>query len=1770
MLHARSSFRIILFILVSLLITNFAIFAQTDKGSLLKFVEVETGAEIHSIPGLDGARSIVNSSDDKFVYIAGYVSDDISVFSRDLSSGDLTYIARYQNNTGIIAGLDAPRYIALSPDGNNLYVAAYVSDAVVVFDRNSNTGELTYLETHFNDDISLPGLNGALDIKVSPDNEHVYVTGYVSDAVVVFDRNTSTGRLSYVETIGNDYKWNTFELPTSGNTAFADVFSIDANTVWIIGENDLLIKTADGGGSWESYSIGTGRSLNAVFFVDADNGWIVGSDDTIIKSTDGGSSWGSQNPNLGNDFYGVHFFNGTTGWVVGSGGIILKTTDGSSWNTQTSNTSEDLFGVFFTDANNGWAVGNNGTILATVDGGDNWAVKTSGTSVELRGIHFTSSTVGWVSGNESTVLKTTNGGTDWTAQTIPIASDGKLWDIYFADSNKGWAVGNVGEFNNSIQSAIVYTADGGTTWTTQIHPFDRGLKGVHFTDANNGWIAGAGNSVFSTTVGGVGGSGGIEGPRGFVISNDGSFIYVTSANSVIAYSRDNSTGALSFDDIYQEGINDFFGLDVPRTLDISPDDKHLYVSDNGRNAITLFTRNTSTGKLTFNNYIYTNNEGGIHGLNTIPFLKVSLDGNYLYAVGRFDDALVVFSRNSSTGELTYLTSYYNNLQSIAGMDNPYEFAISNDGNNCYVSGYTDDTIVKFIRNSSTGTLTFSNVVKKLTSGINGTGKIVFSSDGKHVYVTGNSEDNIAFFTRNPGTGELTYIESYQNLVDGFLGINDIWDLTLSQDGKNIYATGLSTNENAVAAFTRDDKTGKLTYLETLFNGQDGISGLSRPHTSNLRPDGKFLYISNYGGSGSMAVFERNPATGRLTFVESLLEGQNGVSGLRGGGSNEISSDGKFLYQAGLAGDAIAVFRIDEETGKLTQIQVVIDNTDGVDGLDNVTDLTISPDEKFLYGGSQRDHAIVLLKRDQTTGLLTFVKSYFDEQDGLTGLQGARGIKVSPDGGILIVGGRTDDAVSVFNRNRETGELDFIEMYRDEVDGYTYLDGPVDVELSPDNKHVYVATEVDDAINVFSVNFLFNHIGDKTTKEGEEIEFQVTSPLGNYRNLSFWADLSGLPAGAVASFNVNTGKFHWNPSFLHAGTYTVVFYVSDGVLTLAETLTITVADRNLKNEKVFNDTTIAVNSSLGGRVQISSGGVFTKHAVDIPPGAIIGSKSIIVQQPSEADIPITELEKCPSAVSFIVEGSEGGFTFRDSVELTMEFLDFEVKNKKENMRVHIWDIAKQIWQRVRGDHVINHVDNTVKIKINHFSIYGVIEVNDTTSSSIMQPGWSMISLPVSPEDVVNPVSIFSDDIAPFRYETNNSNIYEYNEALGEWVIPTELSNGTGYILYAFDPSNVDVTGLQETADITSTLTYTNSNGWHMLGNPYGVDIDWDDDVAVGSGMDNVYYRWTGSEYDFYLGNGLPGGSLTSTIAPWSGFWVRTNQDAEEVTISYPGVGKMGGGELLELDWRMKISAESGENIDTHNYIGMADWADPRFDRGDVFELVSLNDEFISLSFPHNGWETNPGYYTQDIRKSSDEGSSWDFIVMTNSSSSQVTVNWDIPDIDNSELGFMLIDELTGDRIDMQKNSSFTFNVIPRTSKSSPGPVLFADDPTDFTKKLADDGLEQRRFKIVLSKDTRTENDVIPDDYTLKQNFPNPFNPKTTIEFGLPQTGHVKLAIYNSLGQELRTLVNTEKSAGYHKVVWNGKDNSGMDVSSGMYFYKLISSSNTKTMRLILLR
>ncbi|MBN1211309.1 MAG: SBBP repeat-containing protein [candidate division Zixibacteria bacterium] len=110
----------------------------------------------------------------------------------------------------------------------------------------------------------------------------------------------------------------------------------------------------------------------------------------------------------------------------------------------------------------------------------------------------------------------------------------------------------------------------------------------------------------------------------------------------------------------------------------------------------------------------------------------------------------------------------------------------------------------------------------------------------------------------------------------------------------------------------------------------------------------------------------------------------------------------------------------------------------------------------------------------------------------------------------------------------------------------------------------------------------------------------------------------------------------------------------------------------------------------------------------------------------------------------------------------------------------------------------------------------------------------------------------------------------------------------------------------------------------------------------------------------------------------------------------------------------------------------------------------------------------------------------------------------------------------------------------------------------------------KYSPVLTDVDELISDILPEEYTLNQNYPNPFNPATNIEYTVASRSYINLAVYNILGQEIKILVDGIRSIGTYRAVWDGTDQNGRLVATGIYFYRLQTGTTVKSKKMLLLR
>jgi len=309
------------------------------------------------------------------------------------------------------------------------------------------------------------------------------------------------------------------------------------------------------------------------------------------------------------------------------------------------------------------------------------------------------------------------------------------------------------------------------------------------------------------------------------------------------------------------------------------------------------------------------------------------------------------------------------------------------------------------------------------------------------------------FLAAPATGSLSFVGVHQDGVNGMTGLEGARGVAVSPDGAQVYVA--AEYVATVTVFDRDPATGSLTLAQTVVEGEGGVDGLSGASGVALSPDGAHLYVAG-AVADTIAVFARDPATGELTFVQVVRSGENGVEGIGAPRTVVVSPDGRHVYAPGTETHSLSVFERDAGSGMLTFAGIVRNGVGGVEGLTAVRWLALSPDGAHACAAGYSDAALTMWERDPDTGLLSFVQVLWDGENGGEGLMFANSCTFSPDGshvystagdfGDVIQG---DRAVSVFDLDPLSGELTFKQMLTQEAIANT------SVTVSPDGLRVYV-------------------------------------------------------------------------------------------------------------------------------------------------------------------------------------------------------------------------------------------------------------------------------------------------------------------------------------------------------------------------------------------------------------------------------------------------------------------------------------------------------------------------------------------------------------------------------------------------------------------------------------------------------------------------------------------------------------------------------------------
>jgi len=415
-----------------------------------------------------------------------------------------------------------------------------------------------------------------------------------------------------------------------------------------------------------------------------------------------------------------------------------------------------------------------------------------------------------------------------------------------------------------------------------------------------------------------------------------------------------------------------------------------------------------------------------------------------------------------------------------------------------------------------------------------------------------------------------------------------------------------------------------------------------------------------------------------------------------------------------------------------------------------------------------------------------------------------------------------------------------------------------------------------------------------------------------------------------------------------------------------------------------------------------------------------------------------------------------------------------------------------------------------------------------SSGTSVANYQLLSFPGTAADRT-PNDILVDDLG--AYDSKKWRFFSYGS--GDWI---EFANinaidpGKSYFLIVKDAGMNISTGLSRSVTTDELFEISLPLGeWVFIGNPFDFDIPlenvFDQDQVSINGNGN-FYTWDGEWV------------AATKLEPWYGYIYKSANGGQlfiDPRKSNGGMAKLLTNEIdvLEDDeWLIDISASNGRVRDNSNRVGVLHRAEDTYDARDHFEPPMLP-EGVSLRIDNRDWPDNGDIYTTDIKKVNAEGNFWDFEVIA--SDLKNNVNLTFAGIENIPADFDI----------------FLIDKSIRTAQNLGGqPGYYYAIGGSNTK---------REFRLVAgTRDFVNANNasvaLYPDAYSLSQNFPNPFNPKTTIQISIQDEAIVNLVVYNLLGKEVATIVNNEYlPAGYYNYIWSSRNHSGQRVASGIYFY-----------------
>lgn len=362
-------------------------------------------------------------------------------------------------------------------------------------------------------------------------------------------------------------------------------------------------------------------------------------------------------------------------------------------------------------------------------------------------------------------------------------------------------------------------------------------------------------------------------------------------------------------------------------------------------------------------------------------------------------------------------------------------------------------------------------------------------------------------------------------------------------------------------------------------------------------------------------------------------------------------------------------------------------------------------------------------------------------------------------------------------------------------------------------------------------------------------------------------------------------------------------------------------------------------------------------------------------------------------------------------------------------------------------------------------------------------------------------------------------------------------GTGFWLRSDNPWRVETTVPSVPLQDDGTYSIELHDGWNVISNPFDLDVSWDAVQAANEGSLSPLWRFSGQ---------FERASSLTSAKTGEAFYFLNDQGLETLRLPYPAFPTAASDTSTQKSAPSALTLTTLRDGDPVSQVRVGLHENAEKER-DAYDQIAPPPRFAHTSLRLTGSGEDPPprqrHLAADYRSPESEGHTFSLTLQADPGSPIELRAANLDVFDGQEV--VLVDPAAGESHDLRTTS--TIRIQP---ESEPRSLRLLVGSADYVE---------------------TKRDVaLPSDLQFLPNYPNPFSEQTSLEYVLPDPASVRLAVYDVLGRQVRVLIDEEQEAGRHTVQWNGRDESGQRMASGMYLARLVVDGTTKVRKMTFVR